>query len=81
MTSAKSGAPAGDPAAEGGALAVGDLVVFPAEPALGVGRIERFVDVDGAPSVRVLLYVRVGFVVRPIAAVRPCPPRTPVAPP
>ena len=59
---------------------VGDLVVFPGEPALGVGRIERFVDVDGVASVRVLLYVRVGFVVRRVDDVRACPPGTPVVP-
>ncbi len=52
----------------------GDLVVIPAEPALGVCRVERLLDVDGVPSVRVLLYVRLGFVVRPLDAVKPCPP-------
>jgi hypothetical protein len=52
------------------ALAVGDLVVFPAERALGVGRIERIVDGDA----RVLLYDTLGFVVRPLASVSPCPP-------
>ena len=61
-------------------LSVGDLVVFPAEPELGVGRVERFVDVDGVASVRVLLYVRAGFVVRALDQVRACPPSTPVVP-
>ena len=55
-------------------MSVGDLVVIPAEPALGVGRVERFVDVDGKPHVRVLLYERLGFVVRSLDAVAPCPP-------
>lgn len=55
-------------------MSVGDLVVLPAEPTLGVGRIERFTDLDGAKAVRVLLYPSGEFVVRPLGDVAPCPP-------
>jgi len=51
---------------------VGALVVVPAEPALGVGRVERLL--DGGSRVRILLYARLGFVVRALADVKPCPP-------
>jgi hypothetical protein len=52
---------------------VGDLVVVPAEPSLGVGRVERFVDAD---EVRIMLYARVGFVVRKRDEVKLCAPMT-----
>lgn len=58
---------------------VGDLVIIVKEPELGVGRVERFVDVDGARQVRVLLYRDGTFVVRPAEELAPCPPNTRVA--
>ena len=50
---------------------IGTLVVLPAEPQLGVGRVERVVSDD---EVRVLLCDSGDFVVRPSADLAPCPP-------
>ena len=61
------------PALGNAAVRVGDLVVCPGEAALGVGRVERLLVVAGVAAVRVLLYEKLGFVVRPLAAVTPCP--------
>jgi hypothetical protein len=58
---------------------VGDLVIIVAEPELGVGRVERFVDVNGARAVRVLLYRDGTFIVRAESELAPCPPNTRVA--
>jgi hypothetical protein len=52
-------------------LPIGTLVVLPAEPQLGVGRVERVVSDD---EVRVLLYDSGAFVVRPWALLARCPP-------
>jgi hypothetical protein len=60
-------------------MAVGDLVIVPREPTLGVCRVERFLDVDGVASVRLLMYARAGFVVRATIDTAPCPPNTRVA--
>ena len=54
-------------------MKVEDLVVVPREPALGVARLERFLDVEGVPSARLLLYDTGKLVVRPVADVAPCP--------
>ena len=59
---------------------VGDLVVVQNEPDLGVGRVERFLDVDGVASVRVWLYASSRFVIRKRDDVIACPPNTPVDP-
>lgn len=58
---------------------VGDLVIVTAEPALGVGRVERFIDVDDVRMVRVLLYRDGTFIVRAFNELAPCPPNTRVA--
>lgn len=55
-------------------LEPGSLVVVPAEPALGVGRLERLLDVDGRPAGRVILYDDGAIVVRPLDELAPCPP-------
>lgn len=57
-------------------MTVGDLVIIPAEPELGVGRVERLLD-DG--TVRVLLYRDGTFIVRNANELAPCPPNTRVA--
>ena len=56
-------------------MKVGDLVIVPAEPALGVGRVERVLD----DAVRILVYADGTFIVRAFAEVAPCPPDTRVA--
>ena len=48
----------------------GDLVVVPTEPALGVGRIERFLPGD---RVRVHFYDSGDLLIRPVAQVARCP--------
>ena len=53
---------------------VGDLVVVPTEPGLGVGRVERLLDVDGRPGARMFLYESGDFVVRALDVVTACPP-------
>ena len=58
---------------------VGELVIVIAEPALGVHRVERALDVDGVESVRILSYDDGSLLVRAIGAVAPCPPGTRVA--
>lgn len=55
-------------------MSVGDLVVIPGERALGVGRIERFLDVGGQRCARVLLYDTGALVVRRLDEIAPCPP-------
>lgn len=57
----------------------GELVIVPAEPALGVGRVERLLDLDGVVSVRLLLYIDGSFVVRALADIAACPANTRVA--
>ena len=65
------------------ALLVGALVVLPAEPALGLARLERLItqvghdrggDGSGAPLARVFLYADGAFVVRPLDQLRAAPP-------
>jgi hypothetical protein len=53
---------------------VGDLVVVPAEPGLGVGRLERIVTVDGREHARVILYDDGRIVLRALTDVARCPP-------
>lgn len=57
-------------------MKVGDLVIVPAEPALGVGRVERVLDDN---TVRILVYADGTFIVRAVHEVAPCPPNTRVA--
>lgn len=56
--------------------AVGDLVVLPAEPGLGVGRLERLLPAEGSVPGRgrVFLYEDGRFVLRDLDAIVPCPP-------
>jgi hypothetical protein len=58
------------------APAINDLVVAPAEPALGVMRIVAIVDGDA----RVLLYKDGTLAWRALSELAPCPPNTPVVP-
>lgn len=60
-------------------MRVGDLVIVIGEPALGVGRVERALDIDGVESVRILSYDDGSFLVRAIGAVAPCPAGTRVS--
>lgn len=55
-------------------LSPGDVVVLPAEPALGFGRLERLLDVDGQPHGRIILYADGRIVIRPLGQIAPCPP-------
>ena len=52
---------------------VGDLVVVPSEPGLGVGRVERVLTVHGAQALRIFLYETGNFVVRGVDVTAPCP--------
>jgi hypothetical protein len=61
------------------ALAVGALVVCSAEPRCGVMRIVAMLEVDGVPHARLLLYSDGSVIVRPAAALSPCPAGMPAA--
>lgn len=54
---------------------IGDLVVVPSRPALGVGRLERRLPPGDAPThARLLLYDDGRLVVVPLGDVKPAPP-------
>lgn len=58
---------------------VGDLVIVPSEPTLGVCRVERLLDIDGVACARLLNYADGSFIVRAVSDTAPCPPNTRVA--
>jgi hypothetical protein len=56
------------------APATGQLVVVPAQPAWGVGRLERVVDDEGGRFARVFFYEDGRIENVPLAEVEPAPP-------